>query len=76
MPTDKEVIYVFDAKALVSVVEDRGVKYHAIAQQLNISDSSLRNKIKGDTEFTLTQIAELCRFLRLSDIERNRIFFA
>lgn len=66
----------FDPKAFEDIVASHGIKYSAIAKRLKIAESSLRNKRKGKSEFTQTQISEFCTFLGLSNDERNRIFFA
>lgn len=66
----------FDDKAFDEIVASKGIKFSAIAKRLGIADSSLRNKRKGKSEFTQTQISEFCSFLGLSNDERNRIFFA
>lgn len=66
----------FDDKAFEDIVAAKGIKYSAIAKRLGIADSSLRNKRKGKSEFTQTQISEVCSFLGLSNEERNSIFFA
>lgn len=66
----------FNANAMKSVIEKRGLKYSTIAKELGVSDASLRNKRKGITEFTQSEISAFCDFLRLSEEERNNIFFA
>ena len=66
----------FDADAMEAVINDRGVKYKIIAEHLNISETSFRNKRKGITEFTQSEITAFCEFFGLSNPERDNIFFA
>ncbi len=66
----------FNADAMETVINNRGVKYKTIAEHLDMSDNSFRNKRKGITEFTQSEISAFCEYFRLSDAERNNIFFA
>ena len=66
----------YDKDAMTKVLKARGVKLGVIADRLGVSEATFRNKRKGKTEFTQTEISAFCDCLRLSDGERNSIFFA
>lgn len=66
----------FSPENMESAIQESGIKYSAIARKLNIAESSFRNKRKGITEFTQTEISAFCELLGLSDETRNKIFFA
>ena len=66
----------FCPERMEAAIKESGIKYSAIAKKLNIADTSFRNKRKGLTEFTQTEISAFCELLGLSDEMRNQIFFA
>lgn len=66
----------FNAQAMEAVINNRGIKYGTLARHLEMSETSFRNKRKGITEFTQSEISAFCDYLRLSETERNDIFFA
>ena len=66
----------FCPERMEAAIKESGIKYSAIAKKLNIADTSFRNKRKGLTEFTQTEISAFCDLLGLSDELRNQIFFA
>lgn len=47
-----------------------------IADTIGISRHSLYSKIENDTEFKASEIVKIAEVLRLSDAERDAIFFA
>lgn len=47
-----------------------------LAKKLNISLQTLYNKISNTVEFKASEISELCNILKLSNKERDLIFFA
>lgn len=53
-----------------------GVSKKEIAEKLNISEMSLFNKIKNVTEFKASEIAALTEILKLTQEQREIIFFA
>lgn len=53
-----------------------GISKKEIAEKLNISEMSLFNKIKNITEFKASEIAALTDILKLSQEQREVIFFA
>ena len=66
----------YDKDAMTRLLKSRGVKLRVIAEKLGVTEATFRNKRKGKTEFTQTEISEFCDCLRLSDSERNSVFFA
>ena len=56
-------------------IEDSGLKQIHISEQLGIDRGSLYNKLNGKSEFTMTEIVNLCRVLNIDDKEKIQIFF-
>lgn len=48
----------------------------ALAELVGISRQSLYLKMKGEREFKTSEVTKLCEVLRLTDEERNLVFFA
>lgn len=46
-----------------------------VANELKISLMGFFNKLHNKTEFKLSEIVILCRFLKLTELQRNMIFF-
>lgn len=65
-----------DSKQLRQVIEDSGYKYSFIASKMGISSYSLQRKIENDNEFKASEIKVLSELLKISDCQRNQIFFA
>lgn len=65
----------YSERNLETIISQRGVSYDAIAGNLGISENAFRNKRKGRTEFTQSEIGKLTEFMRLSTDERDSIFF-
>lgn len=53
-----------------------GISKKEIAEKLNISEMSLFNKIRNVTEFKASEIAALTDILKLTQEQREVIFFA
>ena len=56
-------------------VEERGVSYSFLADKMGISRASLYNKLDNKSEFKASEIAVATTVLRLSNKERDQIFF-
>lgn len=54
----------------------RGLKLYYVADQLGITQPTLRNKINGKQDFTGPEIYELSQLLGLTPKRRDQIFFA
>lgn len=48
----------------------------ALAELVGISRQSFYLKMKGEREFKTSEVTKLCEVLRLTDEERNLVFFA
>ena len=57
-------------------IDERGLKIRYIAEKLGISHEAMYNKVKGKTEFKVSEVAALAKVLNLSDKEIRSIFFA
>lgn len=57
-------------------IAQRGVKKRHIAKALNISETSLRNKIYNRQDFRQGEIEAITSTLGLTAKERDNIFFA
>lgn len=53
-----------------------GISKKELAKKLGISEMSLFNKIRNETEFKASEIVALTEALKLSQEQRNIIFFA
>ena len=65
-----------DRNMLEKVISESGLKRNTIAEQLRISRYSLLKKIRGDTEFTASELAAMKEVLHLNQFMFRRIFFA
>lgn len=64
-----------DVVALKKCIDDSGMTVTAVAEKSGILRETLYNRMKtGD--FKLSEICALVQVLRLSNSERDRIFFA
>lgn len=57
-------------------IDESGYKIAYIAECLGISYQALYNKIGNKTQFLASEIMKLSELLKLTDDERNAIFFA
>lgn len=56
-------------------IERSRIPITAIAEGLGISRQSLYHKMKGERDFKTNEVTKLCEILRLTDEEKNIIFF-
>lgn len=57
-------------------IDESGYKIRYIAEYIGISYQALYNKIGNKTEFLASEIMKLSELLKLTDEEREAIFFA
>lgn len=64
-----------DTALLKQKIEESGYKLKFIAQRLELTYQGLLKKINNESEFKASEISVLAELLRLSDKERDNIFF-
>ena len=57
-------------------INESGISITYIAGKMGITREGFYHKLNNNTEFKASEIVSLCKVLRLSDQERNCIFFA
>lgn len=65
-----------DLQLLKEYIDKSGMTKVAIAKKSGIKRETLYNRLAGSGEFTVPEIVGLTEALRLSRVERDRIFFA
>ena len=66
-----------DSERLKKKIQDSGLLRVAILRKLGIkSYATLRAKVDGESEFTVSEIDKLCKMLDIGRSEREAIFFA
>lgn len=65
-----------DLALLNKTIDESGLKRSFIAQKLDLSRQGFSRKTSGHSEFTGGEIQELSKILSLSQMKRDRIFFA
>lgn len=60
---------------LKDAIKRSGYRIYFIAEQLNITYTGFRKKIKGESEFKASEISKLSELLNLDTEERDQIFF-
>lgn len=65
-----------DTKKFREKVENSGITFTYLAKKLGITRESLYKKMKNETEFKASEILNISKVLRLTENERNEIFFA
>ena len=65
-----------DMKALQKNISDSGTTIVALAKNAGIERTTLYNRLKGIGEFTASEIVGLAGALRMTNAERDAIFFA
>jgi len=65
-----------DYEKLKQKIDERGLKIRYIAEKLGISHEAMYNKVKGKSEFKVSEVAALAKILKLSDRDIRSIFFA
>lgn len=63
-----------DIKLLKDKIKESGMTMKAISKKSGILRETLYNRLKGNGEFTASEIVALTRVLNLSMSERDRIF--
>ncbi len=56
-------------------IDESGLKMIYIADQLGIHRVTLRDKLLGKTEFTVSEAGKLADILKLNRVEKDDIFF-
>lgn len=59
---------VFDHSKLLGRMREKNITQYETAQKIGITDTSLRNKLKGRTGFTQGEIFALAMLLDIDDI--------
>lgn len=65
-----------DTIRLNKAIAESGITIVAIAKKIGISREGLYKKINNDTEFKASEISAMKKILRLTNEERDKIFFA
>lgn len=64
-----------NTRLLREKIDESGYKLRFIAKQLRITYQGFLNKINNESEFKASEIQILSELLRLSETERDAIFF-
>ena len=65
-----------DTELLKRKIDESGLKMNFIAQKIGLSRSAFYNKVNGATEFTQSEINDLCDILKIKSMtEKSQIFF-
>ncbi|WP_462425627.1 DUF739 family protein [Fusobacterium varium] len=62
-------------KKLKGLLLEKGLSYKDVANSLGMSVTSFSNKMNCKTEFTHSEILELSKLLKISMLEKEKIFF-
>ena len=62
--------------AFRSKLYDSGITITALARKTGMSRAAFYKKMQGDSEFKLSEIVSICNALRLTNEERDHIFFS
>ena len=62
-------------KELKNEIKIKGLKYNYLAEQLNISRTSLYKKLNGITEFTVSEANKLSEILEIPLGSRKNFFY-
>ena len=65
-----------DLRKLDETIKNSGIKMIALSEKSGISRQTLYNRLDGIGEFTASEIVGITNALRLSQEEREAIFFA
>lgn len=63
-----------DLNALNAKIKDSGMTIEAIAEKASMKRYTLDRRLRGEGEFTASEIVGLTKALRLKLSERNKIF--
>lgn len=64
-----------DLNYLNDKINEINIPITTLAERMGLSRQSLYLKMKGQRDFTIDQITKLCEILRLTNDEKNYIFF-
>nr|DAN32566.1 MAG TPA: helix-turn-helix domain protein [Caudoviricetes sp.] len=64
-----------DTELLRKKMENSGYRFNWIAKQLSLTPYGLRKKVNGENEFKASEIVKFQKILKISNIERDKIFF-
>lgn len=65
-----------NVKALEKVMDGRGIKRQFVANSLGLTYQGFLYKLSQRSDFTIPEAQKLVEVLRLTDDERNEIFFS
>lgn len=63
-----------NTRLLKAKIIEKGKTYRELAAELQISETSLRNKVNNKSPFKLCEVAKLCAILEITNMETY--FFA
>lgn len=61
---------------LQKAINDSGISITAIAEKLDVNRGTVYNKLENPSSITVDDIEGFTKVLRLSKVDRDRIFFA
>ena len=67
---------IIDVDRLKDVISNTGISIVAIANKMGITREGFYKRMNGETEFKASEIISLSRILRLSKIDRDKIFLS
>ncbi len=65
-----------DCEALEQAIAESGMTKRFIAGKLDFTVQALADKLRGRTEFRASEIQKMKELLKMTNAERDRIFFA
>lgn len=74
--TREEVIIMVSIERLQKAISDSGITMTALSAKSGIERATLYNRLNGVGEFTASEITGIVKALRLTNAEREQIFFA
>lgn len=64
-----------DYSKLLGSMRANGMTQSTVAQKIGVFPTTLNKKLRGHTDFTQTEICDLCRVLAIPDAEIPNYFF-
>lgn len=64
-----------DYSKLLGSMRANGMTQSIVAQKIGVSPTTLNKKLRGHTDFTQSEICDLCRVLAIPDAEIPNYFF-
>lgn len=65
-----------DEKMLREIIKNNGLKLQFVAEKVGLSYQGFLNKLRGTSDFNVSEIQGLCELLNINKRDRDRIFFA